>query len=226
MLNETGARICNTSAPQRRNSSRLTQVLTTLAAAALLLSVLTGCQTTPGSFSDPEALAKPKAEGAVLQEGDTVRFTFPGAPSVNTVQQVRQDGKIALPLLGELPAAGRTPSELRRDLLNAYGSQLATQDVTITVERTAFGVYVSGAVLRPGKITSDRALTALQAIMEAGGFDATRANPKAVRVIRNERGQTEHHTLNLKRVLDGTDDDSFKLKSGDILFVPERFNWF
>jgi polysaccharide export outer membrane protein len=225
MMNETRARVGCQIQSGGRSTARLTRVLTT-AAAAFLLTVITGCQTAPSSFSDPDALAKAKADAAVLQEGDTVRFTFPGAPSVNTVQQIRQDGKIALPLLGELAAAGRTPGELRQDLLNTYGSQLQTKDVTITVERTAFGVYVSGAVLRPGKVTSDRTLTALQAIMEAGGFDATRANPKSVRIIRNEKGQTEHHTVNLKRVLDGTDDDSFKLKSGDILFVPERFNWF
>jgi len=47
-----------------------------------------------------------------------------------------------------------------------------------------------------GKIMSDRPITALEAIMEAGGFDYTKANLKAVTVIRTENGQTEHHKLN------------------------------
>jgi hypothetical protein len=69
-------------------------------------------------------------------------------------------------------------------------------------------------------------LTALEAIMEASGFDYTKANLKAVRIIRHENGRTEHHTVNLKRVLEGEETEQFILKPSDIIYVPERFNWF
>ena len=95
----------------------------------------------------------------------------------------------------------------------------------MTLESSIFAVYVTGAVLRPGKIMSDRPITALQAIIEAG-CDYNRANLKSVVVIRQENGQTERHTLNLKGVLKGQGDDTFPLKPADVVYVPERFVWF
>ena len=62
--------------------------------------------------------------------------------------------------------------------------------------------------------------------MEAGGYDPAKANLKAVKVLRRENERTEHHTFNIKRVLDGRQSESFNLKPSDIIFVPERFTWF
>jgi polysaccharide export outer membrane protein len=115
---------------------------------------------------------------------------------------------------------------MESELIKQYGPQLQTKEVTVTLDSSAFAVYVSGAVLRPGRIISDRPITALEAIMEAGGFNYTKANMKAVAVIRRENGRTERHTLNLKRVLDGQPGDPFNLKPADIIYVPERFTWF
>jgi protein involved in polysaccharide export with SLBB domain len=85
---------------------------------------------------------------------------------------------------------------------------------------------VTGAVLRPGKIMSNRPITALEAIMEAGGVDYAKANLKAVTVTRLEGGQFKTYTLNLKLVLDGQQTKPFYLKPSDIVKVPERFSWF
>jgi len=162
----------------------------------------------------------------VLHEGDTVRVTFPGAPNLNTVQQIRRDGRVALPLIGEFKASGLTPPDMEQELLKLYGPQLQTKEVNVAVESSAFPIYVTGAVLRPGKILADRPLNALQAIMEAGGFDYSRANLKSIRVIRQENGQARHFTLNLKKVVVGEESDNFALKPSDILYVPEKFAWF
>jgi len=83
-------------------------------------------------------------------------------------------------------------------------------------------VYVTGAVLHPGKITSNHPLTALEAIMEAGGFDYQKANLKAVRVVRHEGTKVHHFTLNLKAALEGAQSEPFYLQPSDIVFVPER----
>jgi polysaccharide export outer membrane protein len=192
----------------------------------LCLAGLTGCQTQTPQFASfaPKPGAKPEA--IVLREGDSVRITFPGAPTLNTVAQIRRDGRITLPMVGEFSAVGLTPAAMETELIKLYGPQLQSKEVTVSVESSAFPVYVSGAVLRPGKILSDRPITALEAIMEAGGFDTAKANMKAVKVIRQENGRTENHKLNLKRVLDGSEPDQFKIKPADIIFVPERFSWF
>jgi polysaccharide biosynthesis/export protein len=224
-----------------RNTSRHLPLTATslgvpVAAGFLLICLLSGCQTNKApvgenTFSDvPKAGETKSPEAAkpdviVLHEGDTVRITFPGAPTLNAVQQIRRDGRITLPLIGEFKAAGLTPPEMEKELVKQYGPQLQSKEVTVSVDSSAFPIYVTGAVLRPGKILSDRPLTALEAIMEAG-VDYNRANLKSVRIVRTENGKTEHLTLNLKEVLKGSGGNEFKLKPQDIIYVPEKFSWF
>jgi polysaccharide export outer membrane protein len=155
-----------------------------------------------------------------------VKVTFPGSPDLNSVQQIRTDGKIALPLIGEVNAAGLTPDALQKKLMDLYAPQLTTKEVTVEVQSSSFPVYVTGAVLRPGKITSNHPITALEAIMEAGGFNYTTANLKNVTVIRQEGNQTTNYVLNLKRVIEGKASEPFYLKPADIIYVPEKFSWF
>jgi len=165
------------------------------------------------------------SESLVLREGDTVRISFPGSPSLNSVQQIRRDGKVSLALVGEFQAAGLTPTQMEKELVKLYAPQLVTKEVTVALESSAFLVYVTGAVLRPGKLVSDRPLTALEAVIDAG-IDYQKANLKAVTVIRRENGREEHHTLNLKKALQGPGGQPFYLKPSDIIWVRERFTWF
>jgi polysaccharide export outer membrane protein len=197
--------------------------------------LLTGCETSNTAAFDNERfqdLLKMQrgdmaASGAfTIREGDTVRITFPGAANLNAVQLVRRDGKIEMPLLGELQASGLTPKELEQEILKRYGSQLISKEVTVTVDSASYDVYVSGAVLKPGKVTAIRPITALEAIMEGGGPDYTKANLKDVTVIRQENGRTKNYRLNLRDVLDGKHTDAFYLKPSDIVYVREKFNWF
>ena len=165
------------------------------------------------------------SETLVLREGDTVRVSFPGSPSLNTVQQIRRDGKVSLALVGEFQAAGLTPVEMQKELIKLYEPQLVTKEVTVALESSAFMVYITGAVSRPGKLVSDRPLTLLEAVIDAG-VDYQKANLKAVRVIRRENGHEKVHTLNLKKALQGIGGEEFYLKPQDIIFVRERFTWF
>jgi polysaccharide export outer membrane protein len=165
-------------------------------------------------------------EAVILREGDILKISFPGSPSLNTVQTIRNDGIITLPLVGEVKAAGNTPAELDQKLMDLYASQLTEKEVTVEVQSSFFPIYITGAVLRPGKIMSDHPMTALEAVMEAGGFDYTKADMKHVKVIRKEAGGTKNYILNLKAVMDGTTGAPFYLKPDDILFVQEKFDWF
>ena len=129
-------------------------------------------------------------------------------------------------MIGHVAAAGKTVEGLEQTLTNLYSSQLVMKEVNVTVESSIFSVYVTGAVLRPGRIDANRPVTALEAIMEAGGFDYNRSNMKEVTVTRTIQGHVQHFTLNLKRVLEGKDSETFYLKPSDIVYVPERFTWF
>ena len=133
---------------------------------------------------------------------------------------------MTLPTGGELKAVGKRPTELEADLLKVYGPQLQFKEVVIALESSAFPVFVTGAVLRPGRIMSDRPITALEAIMEAGGFDYTKANLKAVVIVRREEGQVRNFKLNLKLPLEGKPSEPFYLNPSDIVYINERFSFF
>ena len=93
----------------------------------------------------------------------------------------------------------------------------------VAIEQPAATVYVSGAVNSPGKVPLDRSITALEAVMEVGGF-ARVANPKKVYVIRNEGGKQRRYPINLKDPLSGYDSPAFYLRPYDVVFV-EQSNW-
>jgi polysaccharide export outer membrane protein len=179
----------------------------------------TGCGT-PKPAMDPAAA---KADYSIaLKEGDTLVIAFPGAPSLNTTQQVRRDGTIALPMAGELKVLDLTPKDIEKQVLKLYDTQLVVKEVTVTIQSAPFSVFVTGAVLKPGKLMYDRPVTVIEAIMEAGGFDAMKAKTKEVRVIRQEGSEVRTFTLNLQPVLDGQNGTSFYLKPSDTVYVPEK----
>jgi polysaccharide export outer membrane protein len=162
----------------------------------------------------------------LLREGDTLTVAIPSSPTLDTTQQIRTDGKIVLPLNGEVTASGKTPEDLQNELLKLYQPQVAAKQVTVTVQSPNIPVYVTGAVLRPGPVTVNHPISALDAVMEAGGFDYTKANLKAVVVVRQEKDRTVRYKLDLKKVLAGSVGNPFYLEPFDIVYVPERFTWY
>ena len=200
-----------------------------LMAGVVLLAALAGCQTDqfpPANSSKQMAKSAESTEDVQLQDGDVLKISFPGSANLDTTQQIRRDGKISLPLVGEVKAAGMSPSELENQLVNLYATQLVLKQVTVEVENSTFTIYVTGAALRPGKISSNHPMTALEAVMEAGGFDYTKADLKHVTVIRQEENGTKNYVLDLKSVMEGKISEPFYLKPSDIVYVPERFQWF
>jgi len=207
--------------------------------ALLPFLAFTGCQSSQSDFSESMVTTSTNAsaetdtnsspahtETIILREGDVVKISFPAAPTLDTVQQIRRDGKIVMPLTGETQAAGLTPAELEQKVIDLYASQLTTKQAVVTVQSSTFPVFVTGAVLHPQKVLSDHPMTVLEAIMEAGGFDYSTANLKAIRVMRQEKDRVETFKLNLKPVMEGKESEPFYLQPSDIIYVPEKFSWF
>jgi polysaccharide export outer membrane protein len=200
---------------------------------ALILAVMSGCQSVPPDFSgvsgfDPGATAGPPAsvESHLLQEGDVVKVAFEGDTNLNTVVKIQANGAISLPLTGEMKVAGKTLAETQAEVAERYKTLLKVNEATVTLIQTSAGVYISGAVLRPGRVNMERPLTVMEAIMEAGGFNPTRAKTSAVTVLRMEGGQQKHYRLDLKKALKKGDPNPFYLKPQDIVHVPEKtFNF-
>lgn len=193
----------------------------TAAACALLTFFGTSCTTTPTS-TVPTAPATAAPAAQVLQAGDVVKIAFPGAASMDATQQIRRDGKLNLVSIGEVTAAGKTPAEFEKELLDLYSNQLVSKEVKVMVVTSSYSVYVTGSVTKPGKIQPDHALTAFDAIMEAGGFDYAKANTREVRVIRTQGSETKTFVLDMKAVLEGRSTTPFYLQSGDTVYVPEK----
>jgi len=158
-----------------------------------------------------------------LSAGDTIEIRYFYTPELNKTQIVRPDGKIVLQLVGEVVAAGRTPNELTQELAKKYAKFLKQVDIAIFIE--SYGsrtVYVGGEVNRPGEVPILRSLTALEAIMIAGGVNSATASLSKVFVIRQQGGKYVRTVLDLEEVLLGRDDTPFYLMPLDLVYVPSR----
>lgn len=206
------------------------RVLASLALALMGLGMLTGCQqptAAPGGYDPaavggaPDPFVAAAGGGGVLSAGDSIKVTFAVETNLNTVAKIQLDGAVPLPLVGEVPAAGMTVQSLKTNLQERYQRFLKGDEVTVTLALSSASVYVTGAVLRPGKIVMDRPMTALEAVMEVGGFDI-RASPSKVTVMRLENGRQTVHRVDLRSAQTGGDSLPFWLKPFDVIKVPEK----
>lgn len=137
-----------------------------------------------------------------LLPGDKLNIDVHEDKSLSQSLQIRPDGKITLPLVGDLPAAGRTPMELRVAIAKALKAYIADPTVTVIVQQTAPQlVYVMGEVAKPGPQEVSGPLTVMQALATAGGFTDF-ANRKDIRILRKSAGGTRTLHFNYKEALD------------------------
>src|SRR5438094_10647917 len=177
-----------------------------------------GCQTEVNSTTLSGQAEVPRH--VILASGDVVKLTFSAAPELNQSQKVRVDGKLSLPLIGEVDAAGKTVGQLQSDLIQLYKPQLKIPEVTVSLEGSVTTVTVSGAVAKPGRITFERPTTVFQAIMQAGG-PSEYANLRHVRLIRNVSGVEKSQGLNLQGIFRGEPTKPFYVRDGDVIHVPQ-----
>ncbi len=155
-----------------------------------------------------------------LVAGDVVKLTFSGAPELNQSQKLRADGKINLPLIGEVDAAGKSIGSLQSELAFKYKSQLQNTTVVVTLESSVTQVVVSGAVSKPAKLSFDRPTTVFQALMEAGGVNEF-GSLKRVHLIRITNGEQHTQILDLSPTTSGQTTRPFYVKDGDVIYIPQ-----
>ena len=159
----------------------------------------------------------------VLREGDIIHIAFATSTNLNTTQRIQMDGNVSLQFVNNARAGGKTPLEFAQSLEKLYEAHLrGMEPITVSVISNAAAVYVTGAVLRPGRIPLERPVTVLDAVMEAGGVDNSRAKLSGVTVLRVENGQRVSRRVDLKKALEGKDTSLFYLKPYDIVYVPEK----
>ena len=198
----------------------------TLTSTVLTFALLAGtaqAQSAVGTSGTTAAPARPAATAVDyrLAAGDKLRIEVYKDTQLSQSLQVRPDGKITLPLVGDVAAAGRTSAELRDALVTALEEYIAKPVVTVIVTETIPQVvYVTGEVNKPGALTLvNGPISIIQAIAMAGGFTDF-ANRKDVRVQR--KGPTGMQTLkfNYKEALeDDNRREPLALQPGDTVIV-------
>jgi len=141
--------------------------------------------------------------------------------AISRTVPVRMDGKISLPLIDEIKAAGLTPLQLKAILIEKLEKFINNPMVSVTVlEANSFKVYVSGQVRTPGVYRLRSETSILQIIPMAGGFTEW-ADQKKILIIRREDGKEKRVTVNYKKAVKGeVPSVDLILRSGDTIIVP------
>lgn len=152
---------------------------------------------------------------------DVVRIDVWKEPDISRTIPVRPDGKISLPLLNDVQAAGLTAMQLAGSIRSGLTRYLTNPQVTVTVtEINSRRVYVTGEVARTGAIPLLPNMTVLQALSSAGGFTQF-AKTKSIYILRMENGQQVKYPFNYKDALSGKHpEQNILLKPGDLIVVP------
>ena len=167
----------------------------------------------------PAPTPPPAVDDYRLNAGDKLRIEVYKDEHMSQSVQIRPDGKITLPLVGDLDATGRTPLELRDVIAKQLKEYMTNPVVTvIVVEATPAVAYVTGEVNHPGAVTIQGQLTVLQALAIAGGLKDF-ANAKNIRILRRSAMGVQSIGFNYKDAIRGS--APVYLRPGDTVVVPD-----
>jgi polysaccharide export outer membrane protein len=171
-----------------------------------------------GNVSHKGATADPNY---VIGPEDVIDVNVWKEPDVSRTVPVRPDGKISLPLLNDVQAAGLTPAQLGAQITASLKKYVTDPQVTVIV--TAINsqrIYILGEVTRPGAFPLLPGTTVLRGLSSAGGFTQF-AKMKGIYVLRLEDGKQTKYPFNYKDVVSGKrPEQDILLKAGDTIVVP------
>ena len=153
----------------------------------------------------------------VLYPGDEIEIATPTASELTRTQRIGPDGRISLPLVGQIMAADRTIAEVERDASDAFASQLRRPVVEITLKTAGpIRVWVAGEVRTPGVVEMNGDLDAYQAVIQAGDFLPTAKQGEVALIRRGPGGVRMMRAVDLRP----RRGEVVALRRGDIIFVP------
>jgi polysaccharide biosynthesis/export protein len=168
-----------------------------------------------------------RAARIVAEEGDyrigtedVLDISVWKAPELSRTVPVRPDGKVSLPLINDIQAAGLTPSALREELAKRLAEYVPSPEVAVIVREVhSAKVSVIGSVRNPGRYELKSAATVLELIALAQGFTDF-ANRDRIVVLRQKAGTQTRIPFNYRKIADGSEQDNFFVQPGDIIVVP------
>ena len=158
-----------------------------------------------------------------LSPGDEIKVAYADESVPDQTQKIRRDGKVSLPLIGELTAAGKRVIDFQHELVNRYEGKLDNSELLVTLENGTATVTVSGFANKPAVYTFNRPTTVYQAVMEAGGPSdyGSASNIHLTRIINGEQ-RTE--TINLRPTVHGKPTLPTYVQDGDVIYISR--SWF
>jgi polysaccharide biosynthesis/export protein len=180
-----------------------------------------GAQQAAANAKADAPVAAPLPPGYVIGAEDVLSIVFWRDKEMSADVVVRPDGKISLPLLNDVEAAGRTPDQLRAQLIKAASKYLEEPTAAVVVKEIhSRKVFVSGQVGKSGSYPLIGEMNVLQAIAHVGGL-LEYADSKNIVILRNEDGQERRFKFNYKDVVKGKNVlQNIMLKPGDTIIVP------
>jgi len=166
--------------------------------------------------------AQGRDDSYVIGDDDQLVINVWNEPDLKQSAPVRPDGKISLPLVGDIQAAGRTPVQLQEDIAAKLRSYITHPDVTVIVQQINSQKFnILGRVAKPGSYPLATTMTVLDAIAEAGGFQDF-AKQKDIYILREKPGGGESRfAFNYKDVIKGKHlEQNIKLEPHDTIVVP------
>ena len=189
--------------------------------AFLVLAALVcgGCQTPLPPLPNP-----PGPKTAVrLSPGDVIKASYADETIPDQTQKIRRDGKVSLPLVGEVTAAGKRVIDFQHELVRRYEGQLESNEVLVTLENGTATVTVAGFANKPGAYPFDRPTTVYQAVMQAGGV-SDYGSPSNIHLTRVIGGAQLTETVNLRPAIRGQALRPEYVQDGDVIYIGR--SWF
>ena len=157
----------------------------------------------------------------VIQPNDLLKIFVWKQTDMSGQVLVRPDGRISLPLVQDIQAAGKTPEELKKNIEESLKEYIEFPTVTVIVDAIqSYKIFVTGQVSKPGPIMTEKPISVLQAIALAGGFLPI-AKPAETVIVRSTAEGSTLFRFNYPEVIKGEHfNQNIALKTGDVVVVP------
>ena len=204
-----------------RCAALLLSVSLSLASVAVLRAQIAAAPPAAASAAPAAVVAAPTPPGYAIGPDDVLVVVFWRQKDLSGEVAVRPDGKITLPLLNDVHAAGLTPDQLRQTLIDLARPFIEEPTATVIVKQiNSRKVFITGYVAKPGPYPLTNSMTVLQLIAVAGGLQEF-TNGKNIAIMRTENGRMTAYRFNYEDVRNRKNlRQNIELQPGDTIVVP------